>query len=322
MLLALITMFLVITINFFLARFMPGNPLEHLVGQEEYYYLREFNPDELARIAEKYAISGTVLHQYRNYLVSILHFDFGIAYSNKQPVAENVLRSCHWTLVLTVPTLILGGLAGGLLGALAGWRPGKRFDRISTPIFLFIDTIPTNCIGILLLVTFAFKLHLFPVSGMTSGTKQGAAAILDVCWHACLPLIIMVLFRTSGNFLLMKSSVSQVRQEDYLTTARSKGLTERRVLLRHAVRSAMLPYATSLCMQLGGLLSGSMLLEVIFGWKGMGQMFYNAVANRDFPTAQFCFLLSSVCVVGGNLLGDIMNGLLDPRVREEVQNEA
>lgn len=314
--LALATVFAIITLSFLLVRFMPGNPLEHLVGQEEYYYLLEFNPEELARIADKYAISGTLGEQYVQYLKNIAHLDFGIAYANKQPVLQNVLSSCRWTLLLTVPTFLIGGLAGGALGVLAGWRPGGRFDRVATPALLFLNTVPTNCIGVLFLVAFSFRLRLFPVNGMTSGGLSGMAYAADVLWHAALPLVILILFRISGNFLLMKSTVSQIRNEDYITTAYSKGLPERRVLLRHAVRNAMPPYATSLCMQLGGLLSGSMILEVIFGWKGMGQLFYNAVSKRDFPTAQLCFILSAVCVVGGNLLGDVANLLIDPRVKE------
>lgn len=315
-LIALLTVFIIITLSFLMVRFMPGDPLVHLVGQEEYYYLLEFNPGELERISEKYAMSGTLGEQYLNYLNSIVHLDFGTAYSNKQPVLDNIFSCLHWTLILTVPVFILGGLLGCLLGVLAGWRPGGRFDRIATPVFLFLNTVPTNCIGIIFLVIFAFKLKWFPLNGMTAGGLSGAAKVLDIAWHAILPVAVMVLFRTSSNFLLMKSNVSQIRDEDFTVTARSKGLSERKVLFRHVMKNAMLPYISSLCVQLGGLLSGSMLLEVIFGWKGMGQLFYNAVNNRDFPTAQACFIISAVCVVAGNLLGDVINAAIDPRIKE------
>ncbi len=315
---ALLTVIIIITISFLMVRFMPGDPLEHLVGQEVYYYLMEFNPEELDRIAEKYAISGTLAEQYVNYLKSIYYMDFGIAYSNKQPVLSNVIGSCKWTLILTVPTLILGGLAGAVLGMAAGWKPGGIFDRIATPILLFVNTVPSNCIGILLLVTLSFKLHLFPVNGMTSGGLAGMKKVLDIAWHACLPLLILILFRISGNFLLMKSNISQIRNEDYILTAYSKGLTERKIRNRHVLRNALLPYSTSLCMQLGGILSGSMMLEVIFGWKGMGQLFYYAVSSRDFPTAQLCFIISAIGVVAGNLLGDIINSIIDPRLKEDL----
>ena len=315
-LIALLTIFIIITLSFLMVRFMPGDPLIHLVGEENYYYMKEFNPQELERLAEKYAMSGTLGQQYGNYLSSILHLDFGTAYSNNQPVLQNILDSCKWTLILTVPTLLLGCFLGGFLGVLAGWKPGSLFDRITTPIFLFLNTVPTNCIGIIFLVVFAFKLKLFPLNGMTTGGLTGLARFWDIVWHAMLPVMIMVLFRTSSNFLLMKSNVSQIKDEDYTVTARSKGLPERRILFRHVLKNAMLPYITSLCIQVGSLLSGSMMLEVIFGWKGMGQLFYNAVSNRDFPTAQACFIISATCVVLGNWLGDALVAAIDPRIKE------
>ena len=162
---------------------------------------------------------------------------------------------------------------------------------------------PTNCIGIIFLVVFAFKLKLFPLNGMTTGGLTGMARFWDIVWHAMLPVMIMVLFRTSSNFLLMKSNVSQIKDEDYTVTARSKGLPERRILFRHSAEECHAAlHHLPVCIQVGSLLSGSMMLEVIFGWKGMGQLFYNAVSNRDFP-AQACFIISATCVVLGNWLG-------------------
>ena len=313
---SVVTVYVIITLSFLMIRFMPGDPLEHLVGQERYFDLMYDNPEELERIAEKYGLNAPLWQQYLRYLKSTVTLDFGIAYSNKKPVLENVLNRAHWTLILSVPTYILGGLFGAVLGVIAGWRPGKLFDRILTPIMLFLHTVPTNCIGVIFLVTFAFKAGWFPVNGMLTGTTEGWARVLDIAWHAALPLLLLVLFRTSANFLSMKSNVSQASGEEYAVTAFAKGLSSGEVLRRHVVKNALLPYVTTLCMQLGSLLSGSMILEVIFGWKGMGQLFYTAVNSRDFPTAQLCFLISAACIVAGNLLGDILIALIDPRIRE------
>ena len=313
---AILTVYAVITVSFLMVRFMPGDPLIHLVGQDRYMELMETAPLELERIAERYGLNDSLWEQYVSYLKSIVTLDFGIAYSNKQPVLDNVLYRAGWTLVLSVPTFFLGGLLGAALGVIAGWKPGGRFDKVATPVMLFLNTVPTNCIGIVFLVVFAFKLGWFPVNGMTSGGLEGLSKALDILWHAALPLILLVLFRTASNFLLMKSNVSQIRNEDYIVTAYSKGLTDRKVLFRHVVRNALLPFVTSLCMQLGSLLSGSMLLEVIFGWRGMGDLFYTAVTTRDFPTAQLCFIISAVCVVAGNLLSDVIIAAIDPRIKE------
>ena len=182
--------------------------------------------------------------------------------------------------------LFRSGILGAVLGTIAGWKPGGRFDAVMTPAALFINTVPSNCIGILLLALFSFRLKWTPISGMTSGMLTGSAYIRDVLWHMALPLLILIVFRTCGDFMLMKSSVSQVRREDYTVTAAAKGLSDWKVLFRHVMRNALLPYITSMCMQMGSLLSGSMIVETIFGWKGMGQLFYASVSGRDFPTAQ------------------------------------
>lgn len=311
---ALLTIYVVITVSFFMVRFMPGDPLQHLVGQEEYYYLMENDPAELERLAEKYGLNDTIGVQYLRYLENVIHMDFGISYSNKQPVVENVLNCMSWTIMLSIPTWIVGGLLGGILGVIAGWKPGKLFDSIMTPIALFLNTVPSNCIAILALVVFAYNLRWVPIGGMTSGMTTGWARTADILHHMALPLSILILFRVSGDFMLMKSSVSQIRREDYTTTARAKGLPERKVLFRHVMKNALLPYVTSMCMQMGSLLSGSMMIETIFGWKGMGQLFYNAVSNRDFPTAQLCFLISAFCVVTANLVSDLIITVIDPRV--------
>lgn len=315
---ALATIFAIITISFFMARFMPGDVLQHLVGQEEYYYLLENQPQELERISARYGLNDPLHIQYLKYLGSIATLDFGSSYTSNKTVLDTVLPACKWTLMLSVPTFIAGGILGAVLGIIAGWKPGGRFDAVMTPAALFINTVPSNCIGILLLALFSFRLKWTPISGMTSGMLTGSAYIRDVLWHMALPLLILIVFRTCGDFMLMKSSVSQVRREDYTVTAAAKGLSDWKVLFRHVMRNALLPYITSMCMQMGSLLSGSMIVETIFGWKGMGQLFYASVSGRDFPTAQLCFLISAVCVVTANLLSDVVIAVIDPRVKEKV----
>ena len=315
---SILTIYVIITISFLMVHFMPGDVIKHLIGTEDYYFLLENNPEELERVITKYGLNDPLHIQYLKYLKSIATMDFGVSYNNNQPVIYNVLKCCKWTLLISVPTLILGGVFGAVLGIIAGWHPGGKFDMIMTPISLFMNTVPSNCIGILMLVVFSYKLRIFPISGMTSGMLTGAEYVKDLLLHMTLPLIIMVMFRTFSDFMTMKSSVSQVRREDYTTTAAAKGLPDRKVLFKHVMRNAMLPYITSMCMQMGGLLSGSMIVETIFGWKGMGQLYYQAVTNRDFPTAQLCFLISAVCVVLATLLSDIVIALIDPRIKEKV----
>ena len=307
---AFVTIFVIITISFFLVHIMPGDPVIHLVGQEEYYYLLDNDPETLNKLIARYGLDDSLPVQYGKYLKNIVTMDFGPSYTNQKPVVSNVLKACKWTLLLSIPTWIIGGLLGALLGVIAGWKPGKLIDKIMTPLLLVVNTIPSNCFC------------LFPINGMVSPGVEGMARVQSILQHMFLPLIIMILYRTSGDFMLMKSAVSQVRSEEYIMTAESKGLPSRRVLFRHVMKNAMVPYATSFCMQFGGILSGSMIIEVVFGWKGMGTILYNAVSNRDFPTAQFCFLLSAALVVFANLISDIVNAAIDPRIREEGIQDA
>lgn len=313
---SILTVFIIITISFLLIHVIPGNPLMSLVGQEEYYYLLEFYPDELTKIEEKYGLNESLPEQFKRYLKSIAKLDFGTAYSNKKPVSENVLEASRYTLMLTVPTWIIGGIAGCIFGTLAGWKPGGKFDRVSTPIFLLANTIPSNCLGLILLMIFSYKLKIFPINGMVAPGLSGFDKFLSTLNHMVLPLIILIIFRTASNFMLMKSSVSQIRKEDYIVTATSKGLGERRVLFKHLMINALIPYGTLFFIQMGYLLSGSMIVEVIFGWNGMGKLMVDAVSKKDFPTAQLCFLISAVCVVFANLISDIFNRIIDPRIRE------
>lgn len=321
-LIAALTIWIIISISFILVHTMPGNPIIFLIGEEEYYYLMDNNPAYLEQLTEKYGLNDGLGVQYAQYMKSVATLDFGESYSNHQPVIENFKSAALWTLMLSVPTLLISCVLGGVLGVYAGIRPGGRFDRIMTPVFLVLNTIPSNCLSLLLLILFAYKLRWAPINGMVAPGVAGMARTLSILHHMALPLLILVVFRTAGDFMLMKSTVSQIRGEEYVLTARSKGIGQRKVLFRHVLKNAMVPYSTSLCMQLGGLLSGAMVVEVVFGWKGMGQMMYNAVANRDFATAQFCFLLSAGCVVLSNLLGDIVNAAIDPRIREEVDLDA
>ncbi len=314
---SLFTIFIIISISYLLIHLMPGNVLLNIVGQEEYYYLLDNNPEELERISNKYGLDESLGIQYLKYLRSIITLDFGIAHSNHKPVLENVIEASKNTLLLAVPTWLIGGMLGGALGLLSGWKPGGLFDKITTPIFLFLNTLPSNCLAILLLIVFAYKLRWLPINNMVSPGVEGVDKFFNILWHMILPLLVLTITRTSYNFMMMKSSVSQVRKEDYLLTAESKGLSERQILYRHLLRNAVLPYGTYICVQIGYILSGSMIIEVVFNWKGMGTLMFNAVNSRDFPTAQLCFLISAILVVSANLIGNILNIYLDPRLKSE-----
>ena len=310
------TIFLIITISFFLVNSMPGDPLVNIMGDEEYYKVKNSNPELLTEIAEKYGLNESLPQRYFKYLKSILTLDFGYSYVKNQPVLDVALYRLKWTLLLAVPATILSAFIGGWLGIAAGWNSGGALDRIMTPLALVMSTIPANCVAIIVLAIFAYRLRWFPISGMTSGGLVGWAKARDVLWHMALPLLVMVLSRSCGNFIHMKSYVTQIKSEEYILTATAKGVKRSRILRRHVLKNCFLPYITVLCMQFGHIVSGSIMVEVVFTWVGMGDMMNSSISSSDFPMMQLCFLITAVCMVLSNIAADVLYVVFDPRIEE------
>lgn len=310
------TIFLIITISFFLVNSMPGDPMVNIMGDEEYYKVKNSNPELLTEIAEKYGLNESLPQRYFKYLKSILTLDFGYSYVKNQPVLDVALYRLKWTLLLAVPATILSAFIGGWLGIAAGWNSGGALDRIMTPLALVMNTIPTNCVAIIVLAIFAYRLRWFPISGMTSGGLVGWAKARDVLWHMALPLLVMVLSRSCGNFIHMKSYVTQIKSEEYILTATAKGVKRSRILRRHVLKNCFLPYITVLCMQFGHIVSGSIMVEVVFTWVGMGDMMNSSISSSDFPMMQLCFLITAVCMVLSNIAADVLYVVFDPRIEE------
>lgn len=316
---ALLLILAVISINFVLVHLMPGDPLVHLVGEEEYYSLSAQYPEKLEEIRAQYSLDGNLFQQYIRYLGQVLTFQFGHSYIDGSSVAETVFFRMKWTILLALAAIVISAAVGGALGVLAGYKKGGKLDSVLTGFFLFLETIPSNCLALLFLILFSYKLHWFPVGGMAVGNVEGIEKIVSILHHMVLPVAVLVLFRTSSNFLQMKSFVSQIKDEEYITTAVTKGLPKRKLLFRHLIRNAMVPYVTVICMQIGHILSGSMLIEVVFSWKGMGTLIYDAVQTRDYPTVQMCFLVIAVCVVLFNFAADFLCMQMDPRIQNGVR---
>lgn len=312
----LLAFFCVITLNFFLIRFMPGDPLVHLLGEENYQYLYVHEPETLEELKAKYGLDKPLPVQFGIYLANCLKGDFGWSYQYGQPVFKVILFRIKWTLVLLLPAIILAAILGAYLGTLAGWRKGQKVDFIFTPVLLFFYTVPTYCFGMLLLLIFAFYLDLFPLGGMVSGGLSGPSRLVDILWHMCLPLTVLVIHNGAYNYIIMRNSVAQVKTEEFVLTAFAKGLKERRVLFGHIFRNALPPLVTVVALDFGFLLGGALLVEVVFSWQGMGTLIYDAVVSRDYPMLQGCFLVLTFCVILANFLADLVYALIDPRVKE------
>lgn len=308
-------LYIVITINFLLIHYMPGEPLIHILGEEDYYYLLYSYPDQLEAFKHAYGLTKPLAEQYLTYIGNIVTLNFGTSFISKQSVFSIVVSHLQRTLILVVPAIIIAGILGLAAGAYAGWKRNSKMNLIFSVLSMLIYTIPAYCVAIILLVVFSFQSGFFPVGGMRSGLTTGMGDIADIIWHMVLPVSVLILYRTVYNFFIVKSSIEGIKNEDYILTAYGKGLSETDVIYSHGLRNAILPYITVVCLQFGHAAAGTMLLEVVFSWNGMGTLIYQSVMTKDIPVLQGSFILLSVCIMAFSFLADLLYAFFDPRVR-------
>jgi peptide/nickel transport system permease protein len=306
-----IALFIIITFIFLIPRMMPGDPFISVLGEEVYYRA----PDLVQELKVQHGLDRPLHEQYFTYLHNLFHGNFGYSFHYYQPVWSVIAYRLKWTLVLLVPSTVLGAILGIVVGSAAGWRRSSSLDTGITSLFLFLYSMPHYWLAMLFVLIFAFYLGLFPLSGITQGGLMGVTKILDVLWHMALPVTVLTLFGTAYNYLIMRNSVVQVSSEGFILTARAKGLQERDILFRHVLRNAMLPVITVLALDFGFMVSGTLLVEIVFSWGGMGTLIYDAVLARDYPLLHGCFLIITICVLVANFLADVAYAVLDPRIR-------
>lgn len=305
-----------LTVNFLLPRAMPGSPLPYLVGEE----VGTLAPERLAEVRARYGLDRSLPVQYLDYLGDVVRGDWGRSFQLGQPVAAAIAERLPWTLLLVGTSLLVSTLFGVVAGALAAWRRGGRFDAASLTGAIVVDAMPTFWIGMLLIAVFAVRLGWFPTFGATTpaGPQGGAAWLLDVLRHLVLPATTLTLASLSGTYLVMRSAMQDVLGEDYVRSARAKGVPEHRVLMGHAVRNALLPVSTLLFLNLGLLVGGSTIVETVFSYPGVGTLLYEAVLARDYPVLQGAFFVLTLSVVAANVLADALYPWIDPRVRSRT----
>lgn len=303
-----------LTLNFFLPRMMPGSPLRFLAGEN----VGMLTPDQVAEVQTRYGLNEPLYEQYLRYLVSMFRGDWGYSYQAGLPVAETILERLPWTLLLVGTSLVIASLFGILIGAVASWYRGGWLDNTSLTSSVLLDSLPTFWLGMLLIAVFAVELRWLPIFGAVTpwGPKSGWPYLLDILRHLVLPATTLTLATLSGTYLVMRYSMLDVLGQDYIRTARSKGVHERQVLLKHALRNALLPVSTVIFLNLGFLIGGATVIETVFSYPGVGTLLYQAVLNRDYPVLQGSFLMLTVSVIAANILADAVYPLLDPRVRK------
>lgn len=334
---ALLTLAAIAVLNFFLFRLLPGDPVNNLlprnVSQAQKQALRlrlgldqpvfpaiVREPTGRLRLAPETLPESLLENQFVTSLANLAVLDFGVSFTSRRPVIEDIADAFGPTVLLVGSAEVLALLAGALIGIRAGWRRGGRFDVVTINASLVLYAVPLFWLGMLLLWLFATRsgIPILPAQQMvTPGLRHpdGLAYAMDVARHMVLPVSTLALGLIAGNALIMRSSMIETLKEDYITTARAKGLTEAKVVRRHAIPNALLPTVTVVALTFGYVLGGAIGVEEVFAWPGMGSLIVDAIRAKDFPLLQGLFLIIAVSVVAANLVADLLYGVLDPRVR-------
>ncbi len=299
-----------LVLNFTLIHLAPGDPLYFLVGEggDESYY---------AAMRARLGLDRPLPEQLIRYLAGALTGDLGRSFRYNEPVLALILGRVPATLLLSGTALVGSTLAGVWVGTVAAARPGSFLDRAADALSGVLAAVPGFWLGQLLLIVFAGWLGLFPVQGMVSPrlTGGGWALLVDVAHHLVLPAGTLAFLQLALTFRLTHQSVRETLAEDFIRTARAKGLPPGLILYRHALRNSLLPVVTVIGGHVGTLLAGAAVVEVVFAWPGLGRLLYEAVLTRGYPVVLGIFLVVSVMTVFANLLTDLAYAYLDPRVR-------
>jgi peptide/nickel transport system permease protein len=296
---------------FLIVHLAPGDPINILLG--EYGSTPEFR-EQTRRL---YGLDQPILVQLGVYLGRVFRGDLGFSLYLNQPVLALILQRLPATVLLMTTQLILAVVVGVLLGVAAARHPHSPLDNATTTLALVGYSMPVFWVGLLSILLFSVRLGVLPSGGMVSAREQltGLAAILDVMRHLVLPAFTLGLINLALYARLTRASMLNVLSQDYIRTARAKGLHERRVTRRHGLRNALLPVVTIIGIDLGRMVGGAVLTETVFAWPGVGTLTFTALQTRDYPLIVGVFVLVSTAVILANLVVDVTYGLLDPRIR-------
>ncbi len=301
----------ILIINFFLLHMAEGDAADVLAGEAG-----SATPEYMAQLREKFGLDKPLPVQLAIYLKNVLSLDLGYSFRHGMPVSELVVDRFVPTLLLMVSTIIIAVGLGIILGLLAASGLNTWRDNLISIFALVTYATPLFWIGLMMIVVFALNLGWFPTSGMENVAMfyEGWDRVKDIAHHLVMPTVTLSLFYLALYTRLMRASMLEQAGMDYVTTARAKGLTERRIVMRHILRNALLPVVTMAGVQVGALIGGSVIVESVFAWPGLGMLAFEALFARDLNLLLGIFLLSALLVVAINLVVDIIYSFLDPRI--------
>jgi peptide/nickel transport system permease protein len=301
----------IVILNFLLVHLAPGDVATVLAGEAG-----GAPPEYVARLRHDFGLDQPLWLQLFYYVKNILLLDLGYSFRQSMPVLPLILERLGPTLLLMGTTLALSVGFGVLLGLIAAMRVRRWADTMISILAIVAYATPLFWIGLMLIVLFSIKLDWLPTTGMetVAAFYEGWDRVVDIAWHLILPAVTLSLFYMALYTRLMRAAVLEQAGMDYVTTARAKGLTERRITFRHVFRNALLPVVTIVGVQVGSLLGGSVIVEAVFAWPGLGQLAFQSLYARDFNLLLGIFFLSACLVVIVNLAVDLLYALLDPRI--------
>jgi peptide/nickel transport system permease protein len=308
---ALLTLLFVISFNFFLFRVSGGNPVLRMVRTQH------LTPQDVIDLNHEFGFDRPLVVQYVNYVSATVRFDWGRSIYSSQPVWKEVRDSLAPTIVLLGLGTLFATLLGIWIGVKGGWKRGSRFDTGSLLTSQVFWSMSEAWLGMVLIWLTVGIFHLFPAGQFHSpNAPPGIGYWVDTANHLFLPVLTLTLAYYGEYTIVMRSSLIEVMNDDFVNTARAKGVPDRLVRKKHAVPNAFLPTFTLIFLSFGFVLSGAILIEIVFSWPGIGQLTYQALNDSDYPVLQGVFLISSAAVILFNLIADITYGYLDPRIRE------
>ncbi|XPV77024.1 MAG: ABC transporter permease [Desulfovibrio sp.] len=309
-----VVFFGITVISFWVIHLAPGAPTDLQADLNP-----SVSPEARLRLEKLYGLDKPLYEQYYNWVNRLVHLDFGQSMSgDHRPVWDKIKERLPLTFGMNVVSMILTLLLAIPIGVLSAWKQGSGFDKGMT-VFVFLGfAMPGFWLALLLMLLLGIWFPILPISGLTSLGFDNMTTweqIVDICRHLALPIFIYTFGSLAGMSRYMRSAMLEVLRQDYIRTARAKGLSSRVVIFRHAMRNALMPVITIMGLSIPGLIGGSVIIESIFSLPGLGQLFYQGVLSRDYPLIMGSLVLGAVLTLLGNLLADVGYGLADPRVR-------
>jgi|SRR5690625_91968 len=306
---AIVTVFIAVTVTFLILRVMPGDPTTAMLDSR-------MSEEAQQKLLSDFGLDKNLFAQYFIYLKQLFfNFDLGISFVHREPVLNIIMARLPWTLVLMGTAVVITTLIGIPLGVTAAYRKGKFIDHVINALAIFGIAVFIPWLSVVLLYFFGYKIPLFPIGGAVDRELQGWSYIWSVTHHLILPVLTLTIIHLANYVLYMRASMIDVLGEDYIRTARAKGLRERTVVWRHAVRNALLATVTMMGLQIGTIVGGAILTETVFAYPGLGRLIYESVQQHDYAVLQGTFLILAVTVVVVNIITDIVYIYLDPKIK-------